>query len=59
MTILALCLLCIAAGAVIAAQARRLHEADDYIAALNEALEEAHREVVMHREHIKALGASE
>jgi hypothetical protein len=42
----ALCLALIAAGAVIAAQARRLHEADDYIAALNEALEEAHREVV-------------
>jgi hypothetical protein len=45
----ALCLALIGAGAVIAAQARRLHESDDYIAALNEALEEAHREVVMLR----------
>ena len=42
----ALCLLLIAAAAIIASQARRLHESDDYIEALNDALEEAHREVV-------------
>lgn len=46
----ALGLLLVAAAAVIAAQAKLLHEERDYSAALNEALEEAHREVVMLRE---------
>lgn len=48
----ALGLLLVAAAAVIAAQAKLLHEERDYSAALNEALEEAHREVVMLRERM-------
>ena len=53
MTILALCLLLVAAAAVIAAQARIIHESDDLIAALNAALEEAHTKVLEHRDSLK------
>lgn len=49
--ILLLSLLLIAAGAVIAAQGGLLAEERDYSAALNEALEEAHREILMLRNH--------
>lgn len=49
MIVLTLSLLCVAAAAFIAAQRLCLLDADDHIAALNEALEEVHREVVMLR----------
>lgn len=47
--IVLLSILLVAAAGAIAAQRRVIRECDDYIAALNEALEEAHREVVMLR----------
>lgn len=54
MIILALCLLLICAAAVIAAQGRRLIDADDHIAALNAAITKSHREVLSLRRQVQA-----